>query len=141
MSSTLAGVLLTALLQQRSQRADRATAATEARRRDALDAVSELATVLADHRRVMWRREDLRLTGADWTEARTTSHATRAAITAPSVRVTVLLPELAAAVDAAARTVYSMRNAADHTALEVARDQALAAANQLVTDAGRLLAA
>ncbi|WP_331762721.1 hypothetical protein [Streptomyces anulatus] len=40
-------------------------------------------------------REDLRLLGQDWTAARTESRATRSAITAPLLRVQVLLPAVA----------------------------------------------
>ncbi|MFJ3950508.1 hypothetical protein ACIPXV_10620 [Streptomyces libani] len=40
-------------------------------------------------------RKEARLAGSDWREARAASHATHAAVTAPAVRVTVLLSALA----------------------------------------------
>ncbi|WP_315986875.1 hypothetical protein [Streptomyces sp. Isolate_219] len=75
----------------------------------------------------------------DWREARAASHATRAAITAPAIRVTVLLPSLAGTAKAAAEAAYAMRNVADHAALDTAR--ASSAAEELVTAAGELLGA
>jgi hypothetical protein len=137
---TLAGVLLTSLAQQRTARTERSAAERTARRRDALDAVAQLAAALADHRRAMWVREEQRLAGGDWTTAREASHETRAAITAPAVRVAVLVPELAPAVKAAETATYALRGAADHQTLAAARQDAVAAAETLVHDAGRILA-
>ncbi|HBF85776.1 MAG TPA: protein kilB, partial [Streptomyces sp.] len=74
---TLAGVGITSGFQARAAR----TARQEARRTEGLGAVTALVEALADHRRAMWVREDLRLRGEDWADARTTSHATRSAIT------------------------------------------------------------
>ncbi|MEV6165697.1 protein kilB [Streptomyces sp. NPDC052052] len=136
-AGTLAGVLLTSLI----QRTERTAATREARRREALTAVSDLGTALADHRQAMWAREDLRLKGGNWAEARAASHTTRSAITAPSVRVALLLPALTAAADTAARATYDMRHAPDQAALETARTKALTAATQFTIEAGRLLAA
>lgn len=137
--STLAGVLLASLLQQRQQRADRTHAAAENHRLAGLDAVTALATALADHRRAMWIRESTRLRGDDWTAARAASHTTRAAVTSPHVRVRVLLPELAGAAQTAVDATYGIRNAADHDALDQARDRALEAVERFVTDAGASL--
>lgn len=53
-----------------------------AHRREAVDGVTELVAALADHRRAVWLREEARLAGGDWREARAASRATRAAITA-----------------------------------------------------------
>ncbi|MEU7435652.1 protein kilB [Streptomyces sioyaensis] len=138
---TLAGASVSAWFQQRGQRAERTAATAAAHRRDALDAVTDLVTALADHRRTMWLREDARLTGADWAGLRADSHTTRAAITAPAVRVTVLLPDLAATVQAAAAATYAMRNATDHAALNTAREDAITATDALTHAAGGLLAA
>ncbi|MEW1754105.1 protein kilB [Streptomyces angustmyceticus] len=138
---TLAGVSVTAWFQQRGQRAERTATAAAAHRRDALDAVTDLVTALADHRRTMWLREDARLSGADWAAFRADSHVTRAAITAPAVRVTVLLPGLAATVQAAAAATYAMRNATDHDTLNTAREDAITATDRLTHAAGGLLAA
>ncbi|WP_330479953.1 protein kilB (plasmid) [Streptomyces platensis] len=138
---TLAGASTSAWFQQRGQRAERAAAATATHRRDALDAVTDLVTALADHRKAMWLREDARLAGVDWAGLRADSHATRAAITAPAVRVTVLLPALAGAAQAAAAATYAMRNATDHAELDAAREGAVTATDALTHAAGRLLAA
>ncbi|MFD4400809.1 protein kilB [Kitasatospora sp. NPDC058478] len=141
---TLAGAVVAGALQQRGARADRIEARTESRRRDQLQAVTELAAAIADHRRAMWTREDLRLSGADtetYAAARAASHATRSAITAPQVRLAVLAPELTEVATAAARASYALRSAADQQALEAARTAAVAAADLLVTKAGQALAA
>ncbi|MFI1499867.1 hypothetical protein [Streptomyces platensis] len=90
--------------------------------------MTELVAALADHRRAMWLREEARLAGGDWRKACAASHATRAAVTAPAVRVTVLLPSLADA-------TYAVRKAAGHAALDTARARANAAEG-LVTAAG-----
>ncbi|MGX1976637.1 hypothetical protein [Streptomyces kronopolitis] len=103
--------------------------------------MTELVAALADQRRAMRLREEARLAGGDWREARTASHATRAAITAPTVRVTVLLPALACSAKAAVDAAYAMRNATDHAALDTAHVRASNAAEELVTAAGELLAA
>ncbi|MER6844817.1 protein kilB [Streptomyces platensis] len=138
---TLAGASVTAWFQQRGQRAERAATAAAAHHQVALDAVTDLIAALADHRRTMWLREAARLAGADWTALRADSHATRAAITAPTVRVTVLLPALAATAQAAADATYAMRNATDHTALDAAREEAITATDALTHAAGQILAA
>ncbi|MER6841972.1 hypothetical protein [Streptomyces platensis] len=101
--------------------------------------MTELVSALAAHRQAMWLREEARLAGGEWREARAASHATRDAITAPAVRVTVLMPSLADTAKAAADATYAMRNATDHAALDTARARANAAAEGLVTAAGELL--
>ncbi|MFJ4051776.1 plasmid transfer protein KilB [Streptomyces coelicoflavus] len=133
---TLAGTGLAGLLQHRTAR----TARTDSRRDAAVQAVAALAAALADHRRAMWVREDLRLTGASpeaYEAARADSHATRSAITAPLTTVSVLAPALAPAATAAAQAAYDLRAAADRAALTTDRDRALAAADGLVAAAAR----
>src|SRR5690242_5858143 len=125
---TLAGSAI-AHLSQRSQR--RATE-TRTRRDEALTAVADLATALADHRRAMWVREDLRLRGEDWTTARAESHATRSAITAPLLRVQLLLPALAAAGQTATRAAYALRDTDGHAPLAARREAAITACDELV---------
>ncbi|MGV9504769.1 hypothetical protein [Streptomyces tendae] len=73
--------------------------------------MTELVTALADHRRAMWVREDLHLKGEDWTEVRAESHATRSAVTAPLLRVSLVLPFLAQPAQDASRAVYGLREA------------------------------
>ncbi|MGW1021935.1 protein kilB [Streptomyces niveus] len=138
---TLAGSLLTGALQHVAQRSQRRAEEATARRTDGLTAVSELASALADHRRAMWVREDLRLRGQDWEAARADSHATRSAITAPLLRVSLLLPTLAPAAQVAARATYSLRGRDTETGLAAAREHAISAADDLVAAAAVALAA
>ncbi|MEV2264569.1 protein kilB [Streptomyces anulatus] len=138
---TLAGSVLTGTLAHLSQRAQRKAAEAGARRAEGLAAVSELASALADHRRAMWVREDLRLRGQDWSDARAESHATRSAITAPLLRVQVLLPAVADAAQAAARAAYSLRDSESETGLAARRDHAITTADRLVAVSAAALAA
>lgn len=136
---TLAGAILTGTLAHLSQQAQRKADTNTARRTEGLAAITDLVTALADHRRAMWVREDLRLRGEDWTQARTESHTTRSAITAPLLRVQLLLPALAPAAQTAANATYSLRNADGPTPLAAARDNAIAKTDALVTAASRIL--
>ncbi|MFE9473222.1 protein kilB [Streptomyces griseofuscus] len=108
----------------------------------ALTALSELSTALADHRRAMWVREDLRLSGAapdDVAAAREASHLTRSAITAPQIALTVLLPQLRLDVNAAVRAAYDMRGATSTEVLASRRESAISAAESLAAAAAHLL--
>ncbi|MER8233491.1 protein kilB [Streptomyces sp. NPDC094049] len=136
---TLAGALLTGGLQLLSQRAQRTAADAAALRTDQVTAIADLASVLADHRRAMWVREDLRLRGQDWTAARAESHSTRSAITAPLLRVLILLPDLAPPAHAAVSAVYELRGVADENSLTGAREHAIVASDKFVAAAGALL--
>ncbi|MFF8618538.1 protein kilB [Streptomyces sp. NPDC015350] len=138
---TLAGSVLTGTLAHLSQQAQRKAAAATARQTEGLTALTELAATLADHRRAMWVREDTRLRGEDWSAARTESHATGSAITAPLLRVSILLPALAPAARAAAEATYALRGAADQTTLTAAREHAIAQTDRLVAAAGAALSA
>ncbi|MDJ1138163.1 pRL2-23, partial [Streptomyces iconiensis] len=51
---TLAGALVSGLLQHRVARTDRSDARAEQLRRDRMDAVTALARSVSDHRRAMW---------------------------------------------------------------------------------------
>ncbi|MDT9686394.1 protein kilB [Streptomyces sp. TRM76323] len=137
---TLAGSLLTGTLQHLSQRAQRRAADAAARRVEGLAAVTELATALSNHRRAMWVREGQRLRGEDWSEARAASHATRSAVTAPLLRVSVLLPDLAAVAQAAARATYELRGASGETSLAAAREHAIQKTDAFIEAAGIALA-
>ncbi|MGW1269871.1 protein kilB [Streptomyces sp. NPDC002491] len=134
---TLAGSLLTGVLQHASQRATRRAEAAERAASEGLAAVADLVAALADHRRAMWVREDLRLKGQDWTEARAESHRTRSAITVPLLRVQMLMPSVATAARAAADATYAMRGADGATPLAGRREMAISATDALVTAAGR----
>ncbi|MFF3546198.1 protein kilB [Streptomyces platensis] len=114
----------------------------EALRDQALKALTELSTALADHRRAMWVREDLRLSGAAAAEvaaAREASHVTRSAVTAPQIALTTLLPQVRAEVDAAVRATYDMRGASNAVALASLRESAVDAADCLAGTAARAL--
>lgn len=140
---TLAGTLGVTALQHRAARSERAAHTEQDRRRELVHAVTALVTALADHRRAMWARERLRLTGADdavYAEARSESHRTRSDITAPLVTLSILAPALAPAAQDAARATYAMRAAADHDALDQARAEAAEASERLVAAAARQLA-
>jgi hypothetical protein len=140
---TLAGALTSGWMQARVGRAQRREAVAEARRDALLVAVGELVSALADHRLAMWRREDRRLAGAAAEvvdAARAASHETRAAVTAPLVRVSVLAPSLRAVVQEAEQATYALRGAADQETLGALREQALQASDRLVAEAGQAFA-
>ncbi|WP_392892390.1 protein kilB [Streptomyces sp. LN699] len=144
---TLAGVLTAGLLQHRAARTARAEDRADARRQEKLAAVTNLATALDAHRSAMFHRERLGMTdgpdGAADPEARlaaqTTSHDTRAAITAPLIRLQVLVPELTAPAQAAADATYALRNATTTPELNVLRRAAKAAAVAFVVSAAAVL--
>jgi hypothetical protein len=138
---TLGGVLVTGLVQGRLARTARQESRYDARRSEALTAVTALVAALSDHRRAMWLREDLRLTGAaaeTVEQVRAASHATRSAITAPLVTVRILTPTLAAVAQHAAQATYALREATDHATLTALRDEALCTADRLIESAGLL---
>ncbi|MFF2630879.1 protein kilB [Kitasatospora griseola] len=135
---TLAGTLTVTVLQQRAARAERADRSAGERRTELVHATTALVTALAAHRRAMWARERLRLTGADdsvYAEARSESHRTRGEITAPLVTLSILAPALADPARAAAHAAYELRGAADQAALDVSRTAAARAADTLVAQA------
>ncbi|MCY0921953.1 protein kilB [Streptomyces sp. H27-G5] len=144
---TLAGVLTAGLLQHRAARTARAEDRADARRQEKLAAVTNLATALDAHRSAMFHRERLSMTdgpdGAADPEARlaaqTTSHDTRAAITAPLIRLQVLVPELTSTAQAAADATYALRNATTTPELNALRRAAKAAAVAFVASAAALL--
>ncbi|WP_329176042.1 protein kilB [Streptomyces sp. NBC_01477] len=121
---------------------ERAEARLADRARERLAAVTDLVSALADHRRAMWVREDVRLRGsssAEYAAARGESHVTRSAITGPLTRVVVLAPELAPLAQAAADATYALRKAPDTAALDGGRDAAIAACDRLVAATAALL--
>ncbi|MFD7067517.1 protein kilB [Streptomyces sp. NPDC059913] len=114
----------------------------QALRDRAMTALGDLSVALADHRRAMWTREDLRLSGAapaEVAEAREASHVTRSAVTAPQVALTVLLPQLRLTIDAAVRATYDMRHAQTAGVLASRREAAVSAADALTATAARVL--
>ncbi|WP_371634502.1 protein kilB [Streptomyces sp. NBC_01259] len=135
---TLAGAVVAGMLQHRSARTAADDARTERRRAERLEAVTALAVAVADHRRAMWVREDLRLTGAApdrVAAARADSHATRAAITAPQLALAILVPALAAPAGTAVTASYALRDAADPQTLADLRTASITAADAFTTAA------
>ncbi|MGW7054775.1 protein kilB [Streptomyces sp. NPDC054887] len=140
---TLLGGGLTGLLQIKSARIAQSAARAD-QRADALRrSLGELVAALGDHRRAVWHREALRLDGAAEEAvqaARLASHATRSAVTAPLVAVSVLEQSLAEPARHAANTAFNLRNAADHTVLAARREAAIAATDALIAAASRAMA-
>ncbi|MFI5616720.1 protein kilB [Streptomyces sp. NPDC051567] len=133
-AGTLLGSVTGVLLQQRTIRTDRAEARSDEARAARLAAVAALASALADHRRAMWLREDLRLTGATgaYEAARAESHTTRSALTAPLATLALLAPDLTEPARTAATACYALRGATDRQALTALRSTAIDAADDLV---------
>ncbi|MFD6936640.1 hypothetical protein ACFWAP_10885 [Streptomyces goshikiensis] len=139
---TLAGALTAGLLQHRSARAARTEARDESHRQDQLGAVTDFAAALDAHRSAMFHRERLALAGAGTEhqlEAETRSHDTRAAITAPHIRLQVLVPELAGPARQAADATYALRKATGRTDLDARRHSAKEASFAFVAAAAALL--
>ncbi|MET9051212.1 protein kilB [Streptomyces bacillaris] len=134
-AAALLGVALTLFFQQRQARQVRAEGLAGELRRDTLQAVAELAAAVADHRRAMWVREEKRLNGEDWAEARAASHTTRSAITIPYTRLCILAPALDRAANDALAATYAMRNATTLAELEDQRDLAFVAQARLMAAA------
>ncbi|MFE7620176.1 protein kilB [Streptomyces sp. NPDC057496] len=130
---TLAGSVLTGVLAHLTQRAQRSAADASARRAECLIAVTDLVAALDAHRRAMWVRENLRLRGEDWADARAESYATRAALSGPLLRVRLLLPALAPAAVAASQAASALRGAENEATLRAAREHAITAVDDLVT--------
>ena len=132
---TLTGAVVAGLLQQRAARAERLEGRAAARSSEGLTAVTTLVAALADHRRAMYLREELRLTGAapeQVAAARAASHETRAVVSAPHAAVAVLLPALADLTETTVQQTYSLRNAASLAALNTARQNAADSADRLL---------
>ncbi|WP_037905028.1 hypothetical protein [Actinacidiphila yeochonensis] len=141
-AGTLLGGLLTALLQSRHSRAARRDDRADRRAADLRAALGELVAAIGDHRRTMWHREHLRLTGAPqdtYDSARAASHTTRSAVTAPLVAVSIIEPDLEPAARRAARAAFDLRGATDLDALAAMREDAITATDDLVAAAGRAL--
>ncbi|QHF97570.1 pRL2-23 [Streptomyces sp. NHF165] len=142
---TLAGAILSGLLQHRVARSDRADAQAEQLRQHRMDAVAALAVALSDHRRAMWQLRDAQLTDQPHQrveELLDESHHTRSAVTDPAVRLRLLIadPTVRAAAAEAVQATYRMRDAASLDVLQVQRRAALDAHDAMVEAAGRALA-
>ena len=132
---TLTGAVVAGLLQQRAARAERLESRAAARNGEGLTAATTLVAALADHRRAMYLREELQLTGAapeQVAAARAASHETRAAVSVPHAAVVVLLPALTEQVETAVRQTYNLRNARSLAALNAARQAAADSADALL---------
>lgn len=141
---TLAGAITAGLIQARIASTARNAAQVEEHRRTGVDAVAALAVALSDHRRAMWKLGDALLAGADvdrLQELRDESHRTRSAITAPAVRVQLLVPVLDVLARPAIQATYSMRHPEDLVSLEARRLHALKTHDAFVSSASQVLAA
>jgi hypothetical protein len=143
---TLLGAIASGLLQHRAAHSVRVEAREDERRAEQLAAVTELAVAVSDHRRAMWEVTDATLTGqpeARVIELRDESHRTRSTITAPSVRVRLLIKDQAvrAAATEAVQATYRMRDANDLAELEAARRTALDTHDAMIEAAAQYLAA
>ncbi|MFF0413411.1 protein kilB [Kitasatospora sp. NPDC004745] len=139
---TLAGALTAGLLQHRSARTARAEERADSRRQERLGAVTDFAAALDAHRSAMFHRERLALAeaGAEHQlEAQTRSHDTRTAVTAPHIRLQVLVPELAGPAQRAADATYALRRAGDRAELDARRHAAKEASVAFVAAAAALL--
>ncbi|WP_260610738.1 protein kilB [Streptomyces sp. WAC06614] len=142
MIGTLAGALTAGLLQLRAAATARAEQRADAHRQDQLAAVTDFAAALDAHRSAMFHRERLELmdAGADHRlEAQTRSHDTRTAITAPHVRLQVLVPDLAVPAQQAADATYALRSATVQAELDALRHAAKEANAAFITAAATLL--
>lgn len=140
---TLLGAVVAGLIQHRTARTTRGEARDDHRRDRELEAVTAFASAVAGHRRAMAVREGLRLSGADpeaIAAARAESHATRSAIEAPKVQVSILVPSLAAAAEEATRAALALRGAPNQQSLDTLRENAVTAADQFVAAAARYFA-
>ncbi len=143
---TLAGALVSGLLQHRAARIERLSARREQRRHEQMNAVAALAVALSDHRRAMWKVRDAILSGnaeQRVQDLRDESHRTRSAVTDPSVRLRLLILDetVRAAAASAIDATYVMREAADLDELQVLRASAIAAHDDFVNAAGAFLGA
>ncbi|PJT46520.1 pRL2-23 [Streptomyces albidoflavus] len=143
-AGTLLGALVSGLLQHHLARAARAEAHAAQHRTAQLDAVTHLADALSAHRRAMWAVLDATHTGTDpdrVTDLRDESHRTRAAVTAPAVRIRLLIADQTVrdAATTAITATYAIRDAADPTHLDALRQAALSAHDHLVEEAARHL--
>ncbi|MGW8725777.1 protein kilB [Streptomyces sp. NPDC055808] len=132
---TLLGSVTAFLLQQISTK-------TTTLRRDRLAAITALTVALADHRRAMWVREELRLSNVAtpaYEAARAESHATRSALTAPLTTLSLLAPDLSGTAQRAAEAAYALRAAPDLTTLTARRMTAIEACDCLVREAAKTL--
>ncbi|MFF2572671.1 protein kilB [Streptomyces sp. NPDC058084] len=137
-AGTLLGAIVAGAIQHRTTRTGLDAARQEQRRDKELAAATAFASALAAHRRAMAVREGLRLAGAApevVAAARTESHATRSAVEAPRVTVSILMPGLTRVAEAAATATYALRDAPDDKTLDLLRAHALAAADRFVAAA------
>jgi len=87
------------------------------------------------------RQTSLRLRGEDWSAARAESHSTRSAITAPLLRVQMLLPTITVEAQTAAQATYDIRGAVGRDILDNRRDIAITASDRLTAAAASALTA
>ncbi|MFE7053011.1 hypothetical protein ACFVAM_32135 [Streptomyces californicus] len=129
---TLAGALLTGVLQHFAQRAQRMAQEAAERRSAGMDAVAALCVALADHRAAMWDLGTVRLAGGEPEPARAEVRRTRSAVTDPLVRLQFLVPGAGEVARQAVGAVFGMREAQSAVELREARERAAVAAEEVV---------
>ncbi|ARQ69734.1 hypothetical protein [Streptomyces marincola] len=134
---TLAGAVVTGLLQHRATARTERAARREREEREWLAAVTELARAVSAHRAAMWALRHAELTGAPVERVdvlRDAAHATRGAVTGPVVMLRLVTgsARLRAAADEAVHATYGMRDAVSVADLDARRRAALAAHDAFV---------
>ncbi|WP_368660657.1 pRL2-23 [Streptomyces marincola] len=136
-AGTLAGAVVTGLLQHRATARTERAARREREEREWLASVTELARAVSAHRAAMWALRHAELTGASAERVdvlRDASHTTRGAVTAPAVMLRLLTSSarLRAAADEAVHATYGMRDAVSVADLDARRQRALGAHDAFV---------
>lgn len=141
---TLAGALVSGLLQHRIARSQHESALADQLRTEKVDALTALGAAVADHRLAMWKRTDALFCDAEperLEALRDASHETRSAISGPDTRVRLLIRNdvVREAATEAIETTYAMRDAAAPEDLQTLRRRAVEGHDALLTVAGRYL--
>ncbi|MEW2527561.1 hypothetical protein [Streptomyces sp. NPDC047071] len=153
--ATLLGAIVSGRFQERAAERQVRVTYSETIRHDRLEAVTELACAVSEHRTAMWMRGDAVIQGASTERIETLrgeSHLTRKAVTRPLVALRVLIedPTVRAAADRMVTLTYAIRQAVPAAAagtereaakqrLTAAREAAVAAHDLFVDTAARYL--
>jgi hypothetical protein len=140
-AGTLTAGGVTSWWHARTVRVERRDRRDAQRREELLTAVADLVAALDAHRAAMWVRETTRLSGdpADVPATVDRAHQTRAAVSAPLVRVRILAPGLATAASSATQATYAMHDAPTTNFLDRQRQASLDAIARLETAAAAQL--
>ena len=131
----LLGGVISTLMQHRSAATARRDERAERERADQVAAVRDLVAALGTHQLAMWRRERLRLTGADTQalqDAREVAYTASRAVPAALTCVRILVPVLGPSACRDAEATSALRDADDEAALDTLRRAAGAATDRLI---------